>query len=218
MDDPPGTTIEWGGGFFGGPSKAINALTTEQNALTYIQTGLMTNNPLIHYCGNVNAYHCPGDQRSQLRPGKGWAWVSYSKTQNAGGQAAPAQTYWGQNATYTKMTEIRAPSSTFIWFEDADGNSPTAGYNQGTYVCGNWTVTATSASFTWVDAPAIYHGNINTAGFADGHTEYHVWRDPEIIIAAQKNMIGKSSSYFPGATSGSDYDYVHDNWRFPGWK
>lgn len=216
MDDPPGTTIEWGGGFFAGPSKTINALTTAENALTYIQIGLMTNNPLFRYCGNVNAYHCPGDQRSQLRPGNGWAWVSYSKTQNAGGQAASS--YWGQNATYTKMTDIKAPSSMFTWFEDADGNSPTLGYNQGTYVCGTWTVTAASASFTWVDSPAIYHGNINTAGFADGHSEFHIWRDPVLIDAAQKNQQGKPVSYPAAATSGPDYNYVHDNWRFPGWK
>ena len=33
----------------------------------------------------------------------------------------------------------------------------------------------------YMDIIAMYHGNVNTEGFADGHAEIHKWRDPRTI-------------------------------------
>ena len=74
-----------------------------------------TGNPLYPYCQNPASYHCPGDVRYKLRPGAGWAYDSYSKTQNVGGESANnydgAGIVGGLKGTYT--AHARAMRCTF---------------------------------------------------------------------------------------------------------
>jgi prepilin-type N-terminal cleavage/methylation domain-containing protein len=187
---------------------------------------LITPNPLFPYCPNIASFHCPGDVRFKLPVGSGmtvgWAYDSYSKTQNVGGE--PGNNYDGAGVpsvsagTYSKTTEITSPSMTFAFIEDADSK----GYNVGTWVI-QWNTHYTDptlpGTFTWVDAPAMYHGNIDTFAFADGHAEAHKWFDPAIISAGLKAASGVNiNSYWTGPYSGPDYDYVHDHYRMPTWK
>jgi prepilin-type processing-associated H-X9-DG protein len=44
---------------------------------------------------------------------------------------------------------------------------------------GGWTVWATK--WSWWDPPPIRHGDGTTFSFADGHSEYHKWRDPRTL-------------------------------------
>lgn len=208
----------YGGGFWGGYtdySSRLAAMTPRQ-AEVFIKDQLTTNNPLYKYAPNPAVYHCPGDTRYRKPTmSAGWAYDSYSKSQNIAGSpinwnGAP---YDGAGATYIKMSQITAASSTFSFMEDADYRN----YNVGT-----WTIVWNyrTPTFTWSgsDPPAMYHGDVNNCCFADGHAESHKWHDPVIIAAGLSAANGTPKGMNGASTSGPDYQFVHDNFRFPGWK
>jgi prepilin-type N-terminal cleavage/methylation domain-containing protein/prepilin-type processing-associated H-X9-DG protein len=195
-----------GGGFWGPPPTfPFGAGLTAEQALTTIQNCLRTNNALYQYAPNPAVFHCPGDERSKLRPGVGWAYDSYSRTGNDG-----SEPYFGITRKWTKLSHIRNSAMTFIFTEDADER----GYNRG-----NWVVQFTVGnpdSFRWVDPPAMYHGNVNTYGFADGHVETHKWRDANLIKAGKQAALGQVPTAISGAlTSGPDYQYVLQRYLHP---
>ena len=90
-----------GGGFYWGPSYSTGE--SIQAAQQAVETDLSgTNNPLAPYVPNPMTFHCPGDTRYKTRlPGNGWAFGSYSKTQNIAGDPYPAMgtAYWGCGQT-----------------------------------------------------------------------------------------------------------------------
>jgi prepilin-type N-terminal cleavage/methylation domain-containing protein/prepilin-type processing-associated H-X9-DG protein len=206
------------GGFWKGPLLnnapfTPTVATPESTAEQYVANGLRAG-PLGKYCANAGAYHCPGDSRIKtIRPGHaGWGYDSYSKTQNAGGEAYDS--WWGTGATYTKLSTMANATMTFIFMEDSDSaNTP---YNDGTWVQ-TW-VLAAPQRFTWTDPPVMYHGNVSTCAFADGHAEFHKWTDPKLITAGKSEARGIHAAYPAAATSGGDYQYVYDHYRHPNWK
>jgi prepilin-type N-terminal cleavage/methylation domain-containing protein len=171
--------------------------------------------PLYKYSPNVGSIHCPGDVRSVINaPGKGWAYDSYSKAQNIGGDSYA--NYWGQGASYAKVSSVANAPSTFAFREDVDSR----GYNEGTWVL-NWNLTTPAAgnsqSFTWQDPIPMYHGNVSTSSFVDGHCEAYSWGDGNIVnygISVAKGG-GFNPPNPPNYTA--DYQYVYNNFRFPGW-
>ena len=201
------------GGYWGVPPDHPFTGWTAAQALKEVQDVMRTNNLLFAYAPNTAVFHCPGDTRFRNRtPGNGWAYDSYSKTQNVGGQNN--NNYWGAGATYTKLSSIRNSSMTFMYIEDAD---PRAGYNEGSWVV-RWDTGTIPCSFTWVDPPAVYHGSANTFAFADGHAENHKWLNSAIITAGQQAGNGVSSFYFSGPTSGPDYSFVRERYQHPNWQ
>jgi prepilin-type N-terminal cleavage/methylation domain-containing protein len=185
---------------------------TPSQAEQLIQGALKANSALYTYAPNAGAMHRPGDLRYRNQPGNGWAYDSYSKTQNITGDTHGGD-YWGAGATYDKLSQIVNSARTFVWIEDCDSR----GYNNG-----SWVVTwVPPSSFNWVDTPAIYHGNVGTFAFADAHVESHKWLDGNLIaygkgVAAGTIKPSTSHSGFP--TSGPDWQYIHDGYRFPGWQ
>lgn len=172
-----------------------------------------TVNPLFTLAPNAKLIHCPGDVRYKNRPGSGWAMDSYSKSQNIGGESY--QSYWGAGNTYTKLSSVNNASQTFAFVEDCDSR----GYNLGSWVV-QWSTAPMNGhqgSFTWVDPLPMYHGNISTAMFVDGHAEHHKWVDPK-LVAYGKSVASGGGLNPPATTAGSDYDYVYSGYRFPGWK
>lgn len=199
-----------GGGFWVAPAGGWNSGSVVQG-LAIIQASLRTNNPLFQYAPNVGAYHCPGDTRfKKLSYADGWAYDSYSKTQNVGGESYG--NYWGSGATYLKTSAIQNSSQTFAFMEDADERNRNIGA---------WVVlwNTGGSTFGWVDPPAMYHGNISTCGFADGHAEARKWKDGKLILAGQQAANGQQPSAISSAsTTATDAKFVHDNYRFPGWR
>jgi prepilin-type N-terminal cleavage/methylation domain-containing protein/prepilin-type processing-associated H-X9-DG protein len=182
--------------------------------------------PLYKYANNVAVIHCPGDTRYKYRtPGAGWAYDSYSKCNNVGGESYA--NYWGQApnastvATYTTLPSVLNPSDTFYFKEDDDSR----GFNEGTWVL-NWQYgTATPApyphpeSFTWEDPNPMYHGTASTFSFVDGHAEAHTWGDGDVVSYGQLIAAGGTTTFTPPATHYTvDYEYVYQGFRFPGWK
>ena len=85
---------------------------------------------------------------------------------------------------------------------------------------GTWVVTwvpSATGSFIWGDPPAMFHGNVDTLGFGDGHVESHRWLNGAIVTAGNTAARGGDVVNWVGPTSGSDYDYVFQCYRFPGW-
>ncbi len=74
-----------------------------------------------------------------------------------------------------------------------------------------------SQSFTWVDPLPMYHGNVSTAGLADGHAEYHKWTDSKLINYGISVANGGALNPPNPPTQGPDYDYVYNGYRFPTW-
>jgi prepilin-type processing-associated H-X9-DG protein len=175
----------------------------QANALAAVQGALTTNNLLYQFAPSVGVYHCPGDVRFNLSLASGWAYDSSSKTDNVGGEGK------GGITDYTKQSQIMHSSDTFAFLEDAD----TRGYNVGTFEVDYNGVN----SITLIDPIALYHGNVNTMCFADGHAEHRKWTDSAILQTGKQASQGLAYSFTtqPSAT-GADYRFVYDHWLFPG--
>ncbi len=175
--------------------------------------------PLYKYANNIAVIHCPGDTRYQYRlPGAGWAFDSYSKSQNVAGDPQGS----GSGPGYTTISSVAVPVSTFFFREDDDSR----GFNLGTWEL-NWQLnTPTPApyphpqSFTWVDPIPMYHGNVSTASFVDGHAESYTWGDSAIINYGKFIAAGGSTVFNPPNPPNitADYEYVYQGYRFPGWQ
>jgi prepilin-type N-terminal cleavage/methylation domain-containing protein len=204
-----GREIYPAGGFWGGPQPGPSNWANAAQALAAAQAGLRDSNAFYYYCNNTGSYHCPADTRTARVPSpdnpNGWAYDSYSRTQNLGGE--PDFDYWGAKATYTKMSAILQPGATFSLIEAADWH----GYNVGT-----WAVFWSDDGFEWEDPPALSHLRNSSVGFADGHAILHKWNDPAIVAAGQGAAQGHSESSWTGATRGLDYSFVYGGYLFPG--
>jgi prepilin-type N-terminal cleavage/methylation domain-containing protein/prepilin-type processing-associated H-X9-DG protein len=222
MTDDSGAIKEWAGGFWGGPggpsfSGSVDQMTKQALAQ------LTTNNPLYQYASNPNAYECPGDTRfKQPSLAKGWCYGSYAHPQNYGGEQYA--NYWGAGNSCRKEADIRYSAQTFMFVEDGDNHG--GGWVVGTHVV-NWNLKSPSAgnahsqSFTWEDPVPMFHGNVSTFGFADGHAEFHKWLDPTLIQkgieAANGDFADSTGTAYSKPDSGPDYDYWYGGYRFPGW-
>jgi prepilin-type N-terminal cleavage/methylation domain-containing protein len=220
MDDNNGNIIEYIGGFWGGTGPTLVTSSEGYWLNTQLQPLYMAS-PLYKYAPNFGVIECPGDTRfKKSNPGAGWAYGSYSKTQNTGGEpfANGGAPYFGSGATYKKLSAMTTPAATFVFTEDAATGG--RGYNLGTWAV-QWNLTTAAGghaqSFAGVDAVPMYHGNVSTFGFADSHVEYHRYVDPAVIQAG----IRAANQTPPGGvtfTAGTlDYDYIYMGFRFPGW-
>ena len=162
--------------------------------------------PLYSYLGNNSAvFHCPSDRRFlNLQVGSGWAYVSYSKAEGMNGCGnVPYKTSYA--TSYRKLGSVQFPTQSFVFIEESDPR----GHNEGTWECSNQ---------GWIDGFAIFHGNVTTFSFADGHVESHKWNDSATIAAAQGFATGVSEFFWAGGTlSNPDYVWVWNNYRFQNW-
>lgn len=210
-DYTTGTFLDYAGGYFGGPSPSIPNASADV-MLQAASDMIKTNNPLFAYASSVGVNECPGDTRfKKATRDTGWAFGSYSKTQNSGGEP-----YFGLDKTYKKFIEMKWPSQTFIFIEDANSTSAgggNAGYNRGTWVA-SWS----GSGFSWSDPVPMYHGNVSTFAFADGHAESHKWVNGKIVVAGIAAANGQTFDVSQFPIVGPDYGYIRDNYRQPSWK
>ncbi|MDB6016124.1 MAG: xcpT 2 [Pedosphaera sp.] len=220
MVDNNGTIINYIGGFWGGGGTTLTG-PSESGWINQLQSLLKSANPLYKYAPNPAVDQCPGDVRiKKPNPPAGWAYGSYSKTQNTGGEpfGNGGPPYFGCRDTYRKLSSIQSASSTFAFIEDAATGG--RGFNLGTWAV-QWNLGAPlaghSQSFTGIDPVPMYHGNVSTFSFADGHVEAHKWLDGAVIRAGIQaaNGAGGGVTFTPGT---SDYNYVYLGFRFPGWE
>jgi prepilin-type N-terminal cleavage/methylation domain-containing protein len=207
LAEQPNTTYDADG--YWGPPNPTSWGGSQVNALAAVEACLRTNNLLFQYAASVGVYHCPGDQRFKLPVGSttttiGWAFDSYAKTDNMGGEKKG-----NVAADYTKISQIQRSSEAFAFLEQADSR----GFNEGTFEY-DWD----GGNQTYVDIIAMYHGNVNTEGFADGHAEHRKWTDGQIVnqglvAATQGNLYQYGAQ--PAHVGSSDYAYMNSHWLFP---
>jgi prepilin-type processing-associated H-X9-DG protein len=208
-DYETGADIWPAGGFWAGPVRVPDVWQGATDALDAVRAGLTSSNAFYFYCSAVESYHCPADSRILNRPSlhacNGWGYDSYARTENLGGN--PYDDYWGAGATYTKLSAIAAPGATFAMVEDADWR----GYNIGT-----WSVNWMGDSFRWRSPVPLWHFNVGSIAFADGHAELHKWTDPALIFVGQTAAHGRQEVNWEGPTNGADYLFVYKGYQFPG--
>ncbi len=192
----------YAGGFWNGPNPSIASGITETEAMKRVTAGIAMS-PLYKYCSAIGSWHCPGDTRTKRnKPGRGWAYDSYSKADGMNGGM------WTGIKPYTKTTEISEPVNSFVFIEEADPRD----YNNGT-----WVLDVTPPG--WVDPFALFHGNISTFGFADGHVESHRWLETSTIKAASDSARGIQSFYWSGGNAKNrDFVWVWNKFRHLNWK
>jgi len=189
-----------GGGFWGvnkkfPPFTGGTGVAQEGPALQNIQSCLQTNNLFFQYAGNVGAYHCPGDVRFTQPIESGdidWAYDSYAIPENV-------EPDGNDSNGFTKMAQIHRVSDCMIFVEQADPR----GYNEGTFVIN---VKVPSGSpISYEDIFSMYHGDVGTFAFADGHAEAHRWHDGHIIadglLSVAPGSTDEQYSKCPGGTT-----------------
>ena len=175
----------------------------------YVENGFRAG-PLFRYVEATTSYHCPGDKRFARTPGAGWGYDSYSKANGMNGGV-----WQGIQPAYTKMSDIQQTSDALVFLEESDPR----GYNWGTWVINVEDPTqATPAGAGWVDAFAVYHGNVSSVSFADGHAEQHRWEDPAVIKAATDSGNGIASFGWPGGGAGNpDFMWLYARYKHKDW-
>ncbi len=192
-----------GGGYWAGPTPDLASGISITEAMNRVAKG-MSNGPLWKYCSSMGAYHCPGDLRSKLKPGRGWAWDGYSKANGLNGLHG----WESVQAPYEKVTQVDSPSSTFVFIEESDPRNS----NLGTWVL-------SVASPGWIDGFAVFHGNFTTFGYQDGHCDGHRWVDPLTIKAGKDFAAGiPVFNWSGGGAKNPDFRWVWNKYRYINWK
>ncbi|NLH16689.1 MAG: hypothetical protein GX455_08925 [Phycisphaerae bacterium] len=156
------------------------------------------------YLENEAAYHCPLDTR-YLKPAVtmpmslgGYRSYSIGCVYNgfAYGNGWATGEYY---ATVYKTNEIKSPSSKIVFVEEISG----MGYNDNT-----WNLFLMGATFPnyWPGDPlSCLHNQGSPFGFADGHVESRLWRDPAVIKAFTDQVKnGSNPQYQFGPGEGAD--------------
>jgi prepilin-type N-terminal cleavage/methylation domain-containing protein/prepilin-type processing-associated H-X9-DG protein len=193
-----------GGGFWRGPMKNgrdadITIGISNDEAIARVFEGLKSS-PLWKYADSLSTYHCPGDIRTKfLKPGRGWAYDSYSKANGMNGGDWQS----GTQPPFKKLSQVQEPTMSMAFLEEADPRS----FNRGT-----WVIDVTPPG--WVDPFAIFHGNVSTISFADGHAESHRWLVASTIKAAKDSAAGKESFYWQGGNNQNvDFRWVYERYK-----
>jgi prepilin-type N-terminal cleavage/methylation domain-containing protein len=184
---------------------------SQATALADVQACLRTNNLVAPYAPNPAVNHCPGDVRFKNIVGTGnavgWAYDSYALTDNV--------TEGNKGSYYQKAANVRRPSNCVVFVEQADSRGYNAGDFEGSVTVGN------PSTFGYIDLFAIYHGNIGTFCFADGHGESRKWTDPVIIAAGRTANQSGVAAYSYGSfgqspsQTGADTAWLTQHWLTP---
>jgi prepilin-type N-terminal cleavage/methylation domain-containing protein/prepilin-type processing-associated H-X9-DG protein len=203
-----GATELYAGGWWIGPTPGVVAGISTDEARRRVYAGI-SNSPLTRYLA-YDSYHCPGDLRTKrLRPGRGWAYDSYSKAQGMNGIEDPlgSGTGWGVRL-YKTQGAIHEPSQAMVFLEEADPRN----YNLGT-----WVISVSPPG--WIDPFAIFHGNVSSISFADGHAELHRWLEGTTLKAATDSAAGRDSFNWSGGNSKNrDFRWVYERYKHVDWK
>ncbi len=206
-----GQLDNYGGGYWPGPFndqgkfQDIGTSMTSSTAQRYVENGFKKG-ALYSYVSSPASYHCPGDLRTKrLKPGRGWAYDSYSK---ANGMNGLSDWQGGGQTPYKKISTVLDSAEAMVFLEESDPRN----YNLGTWVID------VAPSAGWVDPFAIFHGRTSTISFADGHAESHHWLEASTIKAATDSAAGKSSFNWTGGNNKNrDFQWVYQRYKHSKW-
>src|SRR6266850_1179297 len=103
--------------------------------------------------------------------------------------------------------EVDGPVDSFVFTEAADQR----GCNWSTWKMEvNWADVTAQRPTTrphWGDPPTVFHGNISTFAFADGHVESHTWLEATTLKVAWEMATGKHANIdYAGFADAGDKD------------
>lgn len=132
------------------------------------------NGALFQYIPDIDVYRCPSDKRSINGVGT-WTggtggYRSYSIAQCMNGWIYSTGTGSTNEKTVKRFTDIRNPSTDYVFIEDMDDR----GFNMGP-----WTMNPDIPA--WSDRVASWHHGKGILGFADGHSTIHKWTDKRTL-------------------------------------
>ncbi|MBA7625638.1 hypothetical protein ES703_33070 [subsurface metagenome] len=124
---------------------------------------------LLPYVKNVKLYKCPTGMRGEM--------VTYSIVASMWG-GNTAAIYWDlpKELCIKNKGQIRRPGERFVFLDEGKGPKPGERASP-------WAVHYEKP--TWWDTPTVRHSDGTNWSFADGHAEYHKWRDKRTMDLAE---------------------------------
>jgi prepilin-type N-terminal cleavage/methylation domain-containing protein len=155
---------------------------------------------LGQYLKTATVIHCPSDSRNRRPVGQGFSYGSYAGTTGFDGQEWQGVLF---KNIITRRGQVLHPSDKILWMEENDPR----GENWGTWVINlNGTAANDFAGSTFVDSPAVFHGQSSTFSWADGHSSGRKWVDAATInYASDSDPSGSKYGSPPSAAQ-----TVHD--------
>jgi prepilin-type N-terminal cleavage/methylation domain-containing protein/prepilin-type processing-associated H-X9-DG protein len=172
------------------PPPNTTGLSLQEKDIATLTTGYMQGG-LYKYAANVNVLHCPADARYHVQAISGAATVppgnfAYGSYSGAGGLNGVV---YAPNTPLKKQSDLLHGDQRYLWIEENDPR----GENQSSWVMNN-PGPPPSASTSFEDSVASWHGGTSTFSWADGHAESHKWFDGATIAYALSNNPGKYGS------------------------
>lgn len=109
--------------------------------------------------------------------------------------------------TFHKTTEIGgkiAPSDAILYMDERDDS-----IDDGEFKINMPGVTKIA------NVPASYHGGSGGVTFADGHSELHRWKTPEVLLRQQYGQSGGKVQNIPVKSDNQDYVWLTNHATFP---
>jgi len=133
------------------------------------------------YTINPKIYHCPSDvsvnngtAQPRVRSISMNSWINPGRDGISGD-------YWDRPfEKYTKASSFAhlGPANAFVFVDERPDS-----INDGWFMVDMRYYTPSNLNDLQVrDLPAIYHDNASSFAFADGHAEYHLWKDPRTLL------------------------------------
>jgi prepilin-type N-terminal cleavage/methylation domain-containing protein len=163
---------------------------TDADRFRGIQLGTMW-----QYIKDVDAYHCPGDNRhSTCRPPRD-CFRSYSMSYAFGPLRATTLASRGGYRYHRRMLEVSNAPQYYVFVEE-EHNGSQYGENEGGWhlpMAGGTNRLDNPGSWTFYDPLASYHLKASTFGFADGHADRRKWMDSRTLEFIRQNAEDPSS-------------------------
>lgn len=164
-----------------------------QNAADRMNKAKIQNELLFPFVKSVDVFKCPGNQKSMVRGVSMNAYVGWSSRANQSG---------GTFETYRKSSELRTPTSIFVFIDEDDST-----INDGFFA--NVARTPLSTARALNDSPATFHGGASGISFADGHGESHKWKGFNSALAIKaRAAIGSGGYGLTESASQNDLRYL----------
>ena len=89
-------------------------------------------------------------------------------------------------AIYQKSGEVFGPSETIVFVEEANSHG---------FISGTWVLNVTPTP-GWNDSLALFHGNLSSFSFEEGHANMRTWMNKATIKAGAVQAMGQYSHHW----------------------
>ncbi len=154
------------------------------NASIAQQTLAIEEGLLFQYIGSPRLYKCPTGKRGEL--------VTYSIVESMNGDSSIC--FLREEMLNRHRSDILNPGNKFVFVDE------------GKWPGSPWGLHATH--MTWWDQPTIRHSNGTDWSFADGHAEYHKWKNKATKELAVRTDVNDGWVNLSAVDSPDDYAWL----------